>query len=393
MKLDILIIGAGIYVCGKGTDGFGTVLPAIFQWNKETNNLGNLYCASTTTDSAKNYRKKCLELSQVFETNLVPHCFPENDDQKSKSYKDAISHMKNPSCVIIAVPDHLHYEIAKECIKADLHLMVVKPLTPTYAEGEELANAVNKANLHGVVEFHKRWDRSNLILKEKYASGQLGDLLYSLVEYSQRKSVPQKHFKSWADETSILQYLGVHYVDMMRFITEAYPQRVSATGQKNYLLKNGINTYDSIQCHVEWKTADGNTFIQTLLTNWIDPEGTSAVSDQKIKIVGTKGRVEADQKDRGLMMVSDESSTEHINPYFSMSYSAQDSSREWFGYGIDSVTTFLRDISAIAKKEVTLQRLKKIRPSFEEALISTAVIEAAHSSLKNNSKWVNVQNS
>jgi predicted dehydrogenase len=291
------------------------------------------------------------------------------------------------------VPDHLHYEIAKECIQAELHLMVVKPLTPTYAEGEELANAVNKANLHGVVEFHKRWDRSNLILKEKYTGGQLGELLYSLVEYSQRKSVPQKHFKSWADETSILQYLGVHYIDMMRFITEASPQRVSATGQKNYLLKNGIDTYDSIQCHVEWKTSDGKTFIQTLLTNWIDPEGTSAVSDQKIKIVGTKGRVEADQKDRGLMMVSDESMNEHINPYFSMSYTSQDSSKEWFGYGIDSITTFLRDISSIEQKEITPQMLKKIRPSFEEALISTAVIEAAHSSLKNNSKWVNVQNS
>jgi hypothetical protein len=117
MKLDILIIGAGMYVCGKGTDGFGTVLPAIFQWNKETNNLGNLYCASTTTDSAKNFSKKCLELSQVFETNLVPHCFPENDDQKSKSYKDAISHMKNPSCVIIAVPDHLHLKSQRNALK------------------------------------------------------------------------------------------------------------------------------------------------------------------------------------------------------------------------------------------------------------------------------------
>ena len=76
-----------------------------------------------------------------------------------------------------------------------------------------------------------------------------------------------------------------------------------------------------------------------------------------------------------------------------MSYAAQDSSKEWFGYGIDSVTTFLRDISSIEKKETTPKMLKKTRPSFEEALISTAVIEAAHSSLKNNSKWVNVQNS
>ena len=76
-----------------------------------------------------------------------------------------------------------------------------------------------------------------------------------------------------------------------------------------------------------------------------------------------------------------------------MSYTSQDSSKEWFGYGIDSITTFLRDISSIEQKEITPQMLKKIRPSFEEALISTAVIEAAHSSLKNDSKWVNVENS
>ncbi len=30
-KINILIIGAGLYVCGKGTNGYGTILPAIFQ--------------------------------------------------------------------------------------------------------------------------------------------------------------------------------------------------------------------------------------------------------------------------------------------------------------------------------------------------------------------------
>ena len=33
-KLDIIVIGAGLYVCGKGTLGYGTILPAIFEWKR-----------------------------------------------------------------------------------------------------------------------------------------------------------------------------------------------------------------------------------------------------------------------------------------------------------------------------------------------------------------------
>ena len=50
---------------------------------------------------------------------------------------------------------------------------------------------------------------------------------------------------------------------------------------------------------------------------------------KRVEAKGHIKRVEADQKDRGLMMVSDESMNEHINPYFSMSYTSQDSSKEW----------------------------------------------------------------
>ena len=33
-KLEIIVIGAGLYVCGKGTSGYGTILPAIFEWKR-----------------------------------------------------------------------------------------------------------------------------------------------------------------------------------------------------------------------------------------------------------------------------------------------------------------------------------------------------------------------
>ena len=44
-------------------------------------------------------------------------------------------------------------------------------------------------------------------------------------------------FKKWSDTINIFQYLGVHYVDIIRFITKAVPIRALANGQKNWLIK------------------------------------------------------------------------------------------------------------------------------------------------------------
>ena len=40
------------------------------------------------------------------------------------------------------------------------------------------------------------------------------------------------------------------------------------------------------------------------------------MSDQKINVVGTKGRFQADQKHRGVQVVQDELGIQEINPYF-----------------------------------------------------------------------------
>ena len=42
---------------------------------------------------------------------------------------------------------------------------------------------------------------------------------------------------------------------------------------------------------------DGSKFTETIITSWVDPDSSSAVSDQKIKFVGTNGRYEAEQKE------------------------------------------------------------------------------------------------
>lgn len=227
-----------------------------------------------------------------------------------------------------------------------------------------------------------------MLLKNSFESKKLGEPLYFNVEYSQRKIVPEKIFRKWANKTNILQYLGTHYIDLVYYITKAQPVRVLATGQKNWLKRKKINTYDSMQCFVEWKTKSNIIFNQTLVVNWIDPNNSSAMSNQKIKFCGTKGNFESDQKSRGIKIISDSSNFEEPNPDFCQTYSYDGKHIEWKGYGIYSVLNFLNGIRKIVRKSTKFSDLfNKNSASFEDSLVSTAVIEAATKSIKNNSSW------
>ena len=388
--MDVVVIGAGLYVSGKGTTGYGTILPALFEWKRLSENIGKFYFVSTSVDSSKELQEKANQLVLKTGVELEVHSYPESGNKDYFAYRKVISNLEKPACAIIAVPDHLHHQIAKDCLEAGLHVLLVKPFTATSEEGLDLVRIAESRSLYGAVEFHKRWDRSNLILKDKFMSGELGAPLNCWVEYSQRKSIPISYFKDWASKTSILQYLGVHYIDLIRFITGASPKRVMAVGQKLEIIKSGIDTYDSIQCVIEWEMTNGSTFTETILTSWVDPETSSAMSDQKIKFIGTEGRYEADQKERGISSNTSDQGLQHINPDFCMPYGTENGSINWRGYGIESVKNFLDDVSALERKQISLSELEKERPCFKESLISTIVVEAAHESLKNNSNWQSI---
>ena len=389
--LNILVIGTGMYSTGRGTDAYGTVLPAISEWHRNNSNSSKVMFVGTNGSHSIAFRRKTEQLASDTGVNLDISFLPEPDIIDLESYKLALKEMPRPACAIVVVPDHLHFQVAYDCLMEDLPVLVVKPLTPTIKEGERLIKLARERGLYAAVEFHKRWDKANLMMKDKIQGGYLGDLLYCWVEYSQRKSIPTEIFKAWAEKTTIFQYLGVHYVDIVRFCTGAKPKRVMSVGQKRWLPSKGIDAYDSIQCVIEWEMLEGYRFTQTVLTNWIDPETSSAMSNQKIKMVGTKGRFESDQKDRGIRINVDDRYFEQPNPDYCMDYIDDKGNKTWRGYGIDSIKTFLSDVENINSSKVDIESLELVRPSFSEALISTAVIEAAHKSLFTDNKWQSVK--
>ena len=166
----------------------------------------------------------------------------------------------------------------------------------------------------------------------------------------------------------------------MFFITNSKPIKVSATGQKKFLKSLGIETYDSIQCNIEWSNENNSYFNQTILCSWVESNKASAISKQDFKLICINGRIDLEQKERGVRYLTDNSSTEDMNPDFCRVYS-KDDFKTFEGYGIDSIENFLKVIENNNLKDFRLC-------TFKQASISTAVIEAANVSLENNSDWI-----
>jgi len=386
--LNILVIGTGMYVCGRGTDGYGTILPAIYEWAR-CGRLGDIYIAGTNVKGITEVKGKVEKLNSLFGFDIAPKYFPESDTCDPDAYKAAINGIPGPACAIVVVPDNLHRKIAGDTVDNNIHSLVVKPLAPTVQEVVELIDLQEKREVHCAVEFHKRLDRSNLKLRDTVVSGKIGDPLYFVVEYSQRKSIPEEKFKSWIESTNIFQYLGIHYVDIIYFVTGAIPRRVMAVGQKNYLASGGIDNYDSMQVVVEWEMPSGALFSSVFITNWIDPESSSAMSNQRIKVIGTKGRYEADQKNRGICVTSDKEGVEEPNPDFCSMYGSRKGNISFQGYGIDSITGFLKDVTMIESGQLKVEDLDGKRPTFKESIVPTVIIEAVNRSITENGRWIN----
>ena len=376
MSLKIVVIGGGMYVSGRNTAGFGTVMPALFEAVKQ-GIVGKIGIMTTSENSAKQTQKKVNTLRSMMGIGLEVEYFP-----ITSAHDNPMAYVKanGYTAAIVATPDHLHCELCVKLIEMGLHCLVVKPMAPTYGEAIKMRNAARQHHVVAQVEFHKRYDESNLLLKDTIRSGELGDLLYAVIEYSQPKYIPEKAFKSWSEKTSIFQYLGVHYVDLLQFVTHYEPLHVSAWGQKSYLASKGIDTWDAMQVVIQW-SGNHKQFVSTHICNWVDPESSSAVSNQTINVVGTSGRFQADQKHRGVQTVTQTSGIRDINPYFTQPYTTCSGLVRYDGYGIKSILQFLQDVSDYTQGHVSINELNEIRPSFEKCVESSRVIEMAHNSI------------
>jgi predicted dehydrogenase len=379
--MKILVLGAGMYVTGRDNSGVGTVLSSLIQTSKQVA-IDEIVVVARSRKNETIVDEAAERINNNLDTDISVNYLALNGTDL-----DEICRTHRFTCAVVSTPDHLHFEHLQTLISNGIHVLSVKPLVATTLENRQLISLQKANNVLGMVEFHKRYDEANLYTKKAIADNRIGRILYFDVDYSQRIGIPQSTFKDWVTQTNIFQYLGVHYVDLYYFLTGFKPVRLSACGTRGRLEETGIDTHDSIHATIIWQDDKARESVSTFNVSWVDPECTSALSDQKYKIVGTLGRIENDHKNRGMELVSEDGRILTPNPYFSEYLLDADGNQAFSGYGHKSIRQFVLDVVAVLEHEKSIESFEPIRPTFSQSLVATGVIEAVNKSLENDAEW------
>jgi len=146
--------------------------------------------------------------------------------QLDKAYQnyEALLSDKELEAVHIAVPNVLHYEMAKAALTAGLHVMCEKPLAMTTAETAELVALAKSSGLEAGVCYNIRYYPMNLAARQYLAEGKIGDLFHIQGSYVQDWLMYDTDY-NWrilSEKGGALRAIadiGTHWMDLLSFVT------------------------------------------------------------------------------------------------------------------------------------------------------------------------------
>ncbi len=147
-------------------------------------------------------------------------------------FREVIGLLAPHNLVVVAVPDHLHDMVVRAALEADQHVLVVKPLVPTYSQAAAVERFARQRGLLVAVEYHKRFDRRSLDARGQYRSGRLGEFRLGEARMLEPYYYRYSNFQNWflKENSDPFTYVGCHYVDLVYFITGLRPVEVSVRG-------------------------------------------------------------------------------------------------------------------------------------------------------------------
>ena len=270
--------------------------------------------------------------------------------------------------VSIVTPDFAHREPAVTCANAGKHIIVEKPLATTVEDCQSIINAASQNGIKLMVDFHCRWVLPFVQAKQSIEKGELGELMHAFVRLSDTLFVPRKML-SWATKTNEAWFLGIHCIDLLRWILADEVKKVFALSQSKVLKNEGINCPDYFQALLEFRKGTS-----ALMENsWLLPENSSpSLIDFRLELFGSKGVVYINAaQNSALAKYTDQPSDEpsYVHPDMFFLPNAPGKPR---GGAIESIWHFVEAIS----------QNKELAVSGKDGLEATKVVVAIEESVK-----------
>ncbi len=327
-------------------------------------------------------------------------------------YKEILHNMKPRQIVVVAVPDQFHYSVVLEALKANQHVLCVKPLVMEYKQAKEIELLAYKKGLFVGVDYHKRFDRRSRLAKKNYKAGKFGEFKIGEAKLIEPYYYRHSNFQNWfvTDKTDPFVYIGCHYVDLVYFITELNPIEVSVQGVKGKF-PNGKEGYMWANGRVRFE----NGALLNITNGLGYPDDGAGSNDQGLAMY-------CEGEDKGSIIYHNDQFRGVINSYIKESgpngkyfyYLNPDFLQlvpwpgvgfEPIGYGFESIAATIicvheieNIISGLDEDKSLIERQKIIKETNEKGLIATPansainelVVEAARKSIETDGNRVRI---
>lgn len=374
--MNILVIGSGSYVIGD-IYGPGVILRSVIQWllqnaNDENSSISITYNSSSLLKKKQEDVEKILKELGAFGSLSIEFVV-------SADAEKLLASGSMDAC-FISVPDKFHAPYIKSACAANVPVWIVKPLTGNWKESDELVVLLKETGARTWVDYHKRFDVSNRLLKKQVEDQELGRLLAYSVDYHQPRTLPMEVF-DWTADVDVFTYIGCHYVDQLFFM---FPEARLVSAAAEPLVgevHKKTGQYDGVLATLKFETDQG-PIVCPMNVGWFNPTGSPTKSLQTLKVQFERGLVELDQTRRGVHIWKDDGVAE-INPYFFCATSDPLGTVKYDGYGYESVAYFLE----LVKTGGDWPNATSL-PSLQEAAKTDFVVSVVQQALKTGEKLV-----
>ena len=154
--------------------------------------------------------------------------------------------------VTIAAPTHLHREIALECARRGIHMLVEKPVAPTIEDGHAIVAAARRADVTLMAGHVERFNPAVQSLKRAIKDENILSIAITRVG----------PFPPRMSNVGVVIDLAVHDIDLIRWFTdseivEIQPQTSSAVAEREDIALLQFRTASGVLAHIN--------------TNWLTP--------------------------------------------------------------------------------------------------------------------------
>ncbi|MBV5315338.1 MAG: Gfo/Idh/MocA family oxidoreductase [Prolixibacteraceae bacterium] len=221
------------------------------------------------------------------------------------TYKDYTDLFKSETldAVIICTPPTLHYPIAIEAAKKNIHVFSEKPFTTKKILGKELAELFEQKGLVNQVGYVNRFNDVFAKVKEYLELGIIGNVIRFKSEMFSRTITKAEEGNTWRDSHEngggALFEVASHAIDLIIFLV-GKPDKITGSSLSKVYSKN---VEDTVFATMLYKSGISGT----LNVNWSDESYRKPTN--KIEIFGTEGKILADQ--HGIKIYMKNANSEH----------------------------------------------------------------------------------